>query len=90
VGDLLALQRKKYSTPTLNEPRFPGRPVPSLITELNEVDGRWQMADWGRGYGATTPLHLGLSGTGPLCTAFSYARHLQRRSTSSDMRDLCL
>jgi hypothetical protein len=26
---------------------------------------------------------------GPLCTAFSSARHLQRRSTSSDMRDLC-
>jgi hypothetical protein len=46
------------------------------------------MVDWGRGYGATTPSHLGLLGTGPLCTAFSSARHLQRCFTSSDMRDL--
>jgi hypothetical protein len=23
--------------------------------------------DWGRGYGATTPTHLGLSAAGPLC-----------------------
>jgi hypothetical protein len=45
--------------------------------------------DWGRGYGATTLSHLGLLGTGPLCTAFSSARHLQRRFTSSDTRDLC-
>jgi hypothetical protein len=47
------------------------------------------MVNWGRDYGATTPSHLGLYGTGPLCSAFSSARHLQRRSTSSDMRDLC-
>jgi hypothetical protein len=42
------------------------------------------MVHWGRGYGATAPSHLILEGTGPLCTAFSSARHLQRRSTSSD------
>jgi hypothetical protein len=39
--------------------------------------------------GAITPMHLGLIATGPLCTAFSSARHLQRHSMPSDMRDLC-
>jgi hypothetical protein len=47
-----------------------------------------EQVDWGRGYGATTPSHLGLWGMGPLCTAFSSAHHLQRRSMSSNMRDL--
>jgi hypothetical protein len=39
-------------------------------------------------------LYIGLTvtkdeATGPLGTAFSSARHLQRRFTSSDMRDIC-
>jgi hypothetical protein len=46
------------------------------------------MVDWSRGYGATTLSQLGLYDTGPLCNAFSSARHLQRRYTLSDMRDL--
>ena len=41
-----------------------------------------------RGYGATTPLHLGHKLAGPLCTAFSSARQPQRRSMSSNMRAL--
>jgi len=44
--------------------------------------------DWYRGYGATTPSHLGRKLAGPLCTAFSSACRPQRRSTSSDMRAL--
>jgi hypothetical protein len=46
------------------------------------------MVYWGLGFGATTQSHLGLNSTGNLCTAISSARHLQRRSTSSDKRDL--
>jgi hypothetical protein len=42
--------------------------------------------DWYRGYGATTPSHLGHKLAGPLCIAFSSVRQPQRRSTSSDMR----
>jgi hypothetical protein len=38
------------------------------------------------GYHPVAPRSLGY---GPLCTAFSSAHHLQRPSTSSDMRDLC-
>jgi hypothetical protein len=49
----------------------------------------WHEIDWGRGYGVTTPSHLGLWWAGPLCTAFSSTRHLQRRSTSSDLINLC-
>jgi hypothetical protein len=44
------------------------------------VKGR--LVDWYRGYGATTPLHLGRKLAGPLCTAFSSARQPQRLSTS--------
>jgi len=44
--------------------------------------------DWYRGYGATTPSHLGRKLAGPLCTTFSSGRRPQRRSTSSDMRAL--
>jgi len=52
---------------------------------------RVRLVDWYRGYGATTPSHLGRKLAGPLCTAFSSARQPQRRSTSSDMRALvCL
>jgi hypothetical protein len=43
--------------------------------------------DWGRGHGATTPLHLGLYLQALCAPPFSYARHLQRRSPSCDMRD---
>jgi hypothetical protein len=46
------------------------------------------LVDWYRGYGATTPSHLGRKLAGSLCTAFSSARQPQRRSTSSDMRAL--
>ena len=52
--------------------RSPGRPARRLV-------------DWYRGYGATTPSHLGRKLAGPLCTAFSSARRPQRRSSSSDM-----
>jgi hypothetical protein len=45
---------------------------------------RYRSIDWGRGHTAPRPI-----AAGPLCAAFSSARHLQRRSTSSDMRDLC-
>jgi len=47
-----------------------------------------RLVDWYRGYGATTPSHLGRKLVGPLCTAFSSVRQPQRRSTSSDMRAL--
>jgi hypothetical protein len=56
---------------------------------LHRPNWRIETVDWGRGYGAITPSHLGQQAAGPLCTAFSSARHLQRSSTSSDMRDLC-
>jgi len=46
------------------------------------------LVDWYRGYGATTPSHLGRKLAGPLCTTFSSARQPQRRSTSRDMRAL--
>jgi len=56
-------------------------------TKLRDsVKGR--LVDWYRGYGATTPSHLGRKLASPLCTAFSSARQPQRRSTSSDMRAL--
>ena len=47
-----------------------------------------RLVDWYRGYGATTPSHLGRKLAGPLCTAFSSARQPQRCSVSSDMRAL--
>jgi len=47
-----------------------------------------RLVDWYRGYGATTPSHLGRKLAGPLCTAFGSARQPQRRFTSSDMRAL--
>jgi hypothetical protein len=50
----------------------------------NEVE----LVDWYRGYGATTPSHLGRKPAAPLCTAFSSARQPQRRCTSSDMTAL--
>jgi len=47
-----------------------------------------RLVEWYRGYGATTPSHLGRKLAGPLCTAFSSARQPQKRSTSNDMRAL--
>jgi hypothetical protein len=47
-----------------------------------------RLVDWYRGYGATTPLHLGRKLASPLCTAFSSARRPRTRSMSSDMRAL--
>jgi len=44
-----------------------------------------RLVDWYRGYGSTTPSHLGRKLAGPLCTAFSSAHQPQRRSTSSGM-----
>jgi hypothetical protein len=44
--------------------------------------------DWGRGHGATNPSHLRLYLQALCAPPFSSARHLQRRSTSCDMRDL--
>jgi hypothetical protein len=57
-----------------------------LFTENTKliVDGR--LVSRLRGYHPVPPRPRA---AGPLCTAFSSARHLQRRSTSSDMGDFC-
>jgi len=59
----------------------------SLITQYNytETGRNGRLVTRLRG---TTPSHLGRKPTGPFCTAFSSARHPQRRSTSSDTRAL--
>ena len=69
----------RFSTPALGPTQHPVQWVPDYSR-----GGR--LADWYRGYGATTPSHLGRKLACSLCTAFSSARQPQTRSTSSDMR----
>jgi hypothetical protein len=44
--------------------------------------------NWGRGHGAYHPVAPKPISSWPLCAGFNFARHLQRRSTPSDMRDI--
>jgi len=59
------------------------------VLQEDPVPAVWgRLVDWCRGYGATTPSHLGRKLAGPLCTTLSSAHQPQRRSTSSDMSPL--
>jgi hypothetical protein len=54
----------------------------SLNMMLEKVDGRLVPR-------LPPHVHLGFKLAGPLCAAINSVRHLQRRSMSTDTRDLC-
>jgi hypothetical protein len=47
-----------------------------------------RLVEWYRGFGATTPSHLGRKLAGPLYTAFSSARQATRQPSGNEERKL--